>query len=357
MKSFLASLTILTAAALMVGCGKSADSFSLLSDGSSYKQNATYVPRKVDILWVIDNSGSMASSQANLAAHFQSFIQNFQNAGSDFHMAVTTSDAYMAPYYNDFTRSRIRDGVTDSDRNQHSGVFVMTPSTANLSQVFLTNITQGIRGSGDERVFSSFEETLKNSWNSSFRRTDASLAIIMVSDEDDFSHNDFTTGMNGYYFTEDYNDPTLFSIQHYMDFLTSYTATAGAGKNFTVNAITIHDDACYNQLKGSGQKKSQRYEALVAASGGTLISLCSDFTQSLQDLSKSIVQLSSKFQLNRIPVESSIVVIVDGVTVPHDAANGWIYESASNSIAFYGTAIPQAGADVVINFDPAGVKN
>jgi hypothetical protein len=346
-----------TLATLLTACGKSADSFSLLSDGSTYKQNAVYTPRKVDILWVIDNSGSMASSQRNLTDHFQSFIQEFQNRGSDFHMAVTTSDAYLAPYQNNYNWSRIRDGVTDGTLNAHSGVFVMKPNTPNLASVFLTNITQGIKGSGDERVFSSMEETLKNSWNVDFRRPDAFLAVIMVSDEDDFSHNDFTTGMNGYYFTEDYNDPTMYTIQHYMDFLTTYTAPAGGGKNFSFNAITIYDDACLAQIGGGGQKKSIRNEQLVVASGGKLISLCSDFSQSLQELSTAIVNLSSSFQLARVPVESSIVVIVNGVNVPHDAANGWSYEPTSNSIVFTGSAVPPAGASVVINFDPAGVKN
>lgn len=358
MKSFIASLTMATTIATMVtGCGKSADSFSLLSDASSYKQNATYVPRKVDILWVIDNSGSMATSQKNLTDHFGSFIEKFVQTDSDFHMAVTTSDAYLAPYLNNFNFSRIRDGVTNGVLNQHSGVFVMKKDTPNLSSVFLTNITQGTKGSGDERAFSSFEETLQNPWNVDFRRPDAFLAVIIVSDEDDFSHNDFTTGTSGYYFTEDYNDPTMFTIQHYMDYLTNFTSTGGAGKNFSVNAITIFDDACYNQLKGNGQKKSRRYEELVTASAGTLISLCSDFSQSLQVLSESIVELSSVFALNRIPLEATIVVIVDGVTVPKDATNGWTYDAAANSIAFHGTAIPQAGADVKINFDPAGVKN
>ncbi len=358
MKSFLASLTVVTAATLIVGCGKSADSFSLLSDASSYKQNSVYTPRKVDILWVIDNSGSMASSQRNLTDNFQSFIQKFLQTDSDFHMAVTTTDAFLSPYASQYSAySRIRDGVTNQDMNNHSGVFVMRKDTPNLNSVFLTNVTQGIRGSGDERAFSSMETTLNDSWNASFRRPDAFLAVIIVSDEDDFSHNDLTTGMNGYYFTENYSDPNMFSVQHYMDFLTNFTASAGAGTNFSVNAITIFDQVCFDQLKGNGQKFSQRYGQLVTASSGKLISLCSDFSTSLQDLSKSILELSSEFALSRIPIESTIVVTVNGVSVPQDAANGWTYKAASNSIIFHGNAIPQAGADVRINFDPAGVKN
>jgi hypothetical protein len=378
MKGLTASLKFVTvvAAVLVVGCGKSADSFSLLADGSTYKQSAVYVPRKVDVLWVIDNSGSMASSQANLASHFQAFIAKFQQSDSDFHMAVTTTDAYLAPYskrnstgvttfpYADF--NRIRDGVTNVDMSQHSGVFVITKTTADLQNVFIKNITQGTKGSGDERALSSFEETLKNSWNSAFRRPDAFLAVIIVSDEDDFSHNDLASVDDTYLFSESYTgytDPRtnvfvpMTPIQHYVDYLASLTTTAGSGKNFSVNAISIFDQNCLDQLQNGQQKLNQRYSQLVDATGGQKISLCSDFSQSLQSLSQSIVELTSAFALSRIPNVSTIVVTVDGASVANSATNGWTYDSASNSIVFHGAALPQNGANVAINFDPAGVKN
>lgn len=360
MKSRLATLSI-AASVLFTACGKGADSFSLLADASSYKQNAQYIPRKVDILWVVDNSGSMANSQAALANNFSSFINKFIQTDSDFRMAVTTTDAFLAPYhqanqpsvfpYKDY--SLIRDGAGST----HSGVFVMDKTTPNKSDVFLKNIKQGINGSGDERAFSSFVETLKDTRNSAFRRPDAFLAVIIVSDEDDFSHNDGTNGMNTYNFMENYNDPSMFSIQYYMDYLTNFTAAAGAGKNFSVNTISILDQACLDQLKNSAQRIGQRYIQLADASGGQKISLCSDFSQSLQVLSQSIVELSSVFQLTREPIPETIVVTVNGVNVPQDAVNGWTYDAATMSIAFHGQGIPQAGADVRINFDPKGVKN
>lgn len=361
MNSRLTKLSIAAAALAFTACSKSADSFSLLADSSSYKQNAVYTPRKVDILWVIDNSGSMETSQTNLANNFPAFINKFVATGSDFRMAVTTTDAYLAPYhkanqptvfdYKDY--SLIRDGAGST----HSGVFVIDPSTPNISDVFLKNIKQGINGSGDERAFSSFEATLSDARNSAFRRPDAFLAVIVVSDEDDFSHNDNTNGMNTYNFMENYNDPTMYSIQHYMDFLTNFTAAAGASKNFSVNSISIVDSTCLNKLQNGAQKIGQRYMALASASGGKATSLCNDFSDSLKVLADAIVDLSSEFKLTREPIESTIVVTVNGVTVPNDATNGWTYNASAISISFHGSAVPAAGADVRINFDPKGVKN
>jgi hypothetical protein len=50
--------------------------------------------RQVDILWVVDSSGSMAPKQARLAANFQGFINQLVSANPpiDFHIAVTTTD-------------------------------------------------------------------------------------------------------------------------------------------------------------------------------------------------------------------------------------------------------------------------
>jgi hypothetical protein len=364
-----ATLSLSAAAVLFMACGKSADSFSLLADGSSFKQNSAYVPRKVDVLWVIDNSGSMATSQQKLASNFKAFIRRFTGGNTDFRMAVTTTDAYLVPYYNDttdptqprYSLARLRPGK-DLSNNLH---YTMDPSTPDLENVFLTAIQQGISGAGDERAFSSFEQALSSPLNTGFHRPGAFLSVIIVSDEDDFSHNDLSDDpanrMKKYYFSENYNDPNMYSITKYTDFLKQFTAGDGAGKNFSVNSISSIDEACATILRNgqanAAQKVSHRYFSLVDATGGVKGSLCSDFGQTLDIISGSILNLSSVFQLNRVPNPDTIVIYVNGVVVPPGAVDGWTYDAATNSISFNGTAIPAAGADVNITFDPAGVKN
>ena len=48
--------------------------------------------RKLDILFVVDNSGSMAQEQANLARNFPVLMQELVSAGADLHIAVVSSD-------------------------------------------------------------------------------------------------------------------------------------------------------------------------------------------------------------------------------------------------------------------------
>ena len=50
------------------------------------------VDKKVDVLLVVDNSGSMGEEQANLAANFAPFINTLEAAGADYRIALTTTD-------------------------------------------------------------------------------------------------------------------------------------------------------------------------------------------------------------------------------------------------------------------------
>ena len=55
-------------------------------------------PVGVDVLWVVDNSGSMSEEQGQVVANFQDFINEFISLGLDYHMAVVTTDMDDANY-------------------------------------------------------------------------------------------------------------------------------------------------------------------------------------------------------------------------------------------------------------------
>ncbi len=335
-----------------IGCGKSTDSFSLSPEAENYKQVADITQRKVDILWVIDNSGSMNTSQTALATYFSSFVQRFQNYDYDFHIGVTTTDAYKFYFTGAPAWARLRDGTAST----HSGVFVIDPLTPDLIPTFQTNIKQGIKGSGDERAFQSIEAALNTDDNINgdlnFRREDAYLAIIIVSDEDDFSQTDppgTTTS------TQDYDDPRLFKVEHYVNFLDKLTNSLPYLRSYSVSAITVLDDACLNKLKAGGRKIAERYIGLVDQTGGTKASICADFSESLSFLSDKILELTSVFKLNREPLVESIRVFVDGILVEKDEKNGWSYDPLGNQVIFHGNAIPANGAGVRVAYDPVTV--
>jgi hypothetical protein len=339
--------------ALLAACG-SDTGFKLDSESSVFQQNVTRTQVKVDILWVIDNSGSMENSQNNVADNFQAFIDQFLQTNFDFQMAVTTTDAYRADLVADpdeaFKLARFRDGT---DATSYSGVKVITRDTPDLENTFITNILQGINGSGDERSLQSIRTALSMQENldDNFPRQDALLAVIVLTDEADGS--DMTPDPG--------NDPDWFQDKDYYDFLYNITGSQPDNLNFMFNTIGILDQACLNYLNTVetqfiGRGIAQRNIALSDMTGGYKGSLCDDFSDVMSGISDSIIEKSTAFKLDRQPALDTMVVTIDGVVIPMDPENGWTYDPDTMLVQFHGSAVPDADAVVFIEFDPAGLK-
>lgn len=344
--------------ATALGCDKPVESFSLLGASSAFKQSVAYVPRKIDILWVVDSSGSMYTSQTNLANNFTQFINEFQTKGFDFSMAVTHSGAYYDYYYGTTTRSRFCTGPVVSTQactgtgTSYSGINVMNTLTSNLTSVFTKNVKVGTNGTGDERAFSSFEKALSNSANTGFRRPGAYLAVIIVSDEDDFSHNDWGSGTSSYFSIFDQNDARLTPISYFQDVLNTNTGSTAetARDNYAVHTISVLDTVC---RASTGTYLSQRYQQMATATGGISASICAPMSDVLTELGQKTVELASVFQLEREPWPNTINVTVNGVNVAQSTDCGWSYTESTWTIRFHGAAcVPPADADVRIFFEP-----
>ena len=57
--------------------------------------------------------------------------------------------------------------------------------------------------------------------------------------------------------------------------------------------------------------------------------------------------LAKSFVLSLLPIEDSISVTVNGITI-----TDWYYEPANNSVYFFETSIPPAGSEIVITYSP-----
>lgn len=349
-------------AMIQTACGNGNTTYSLLSDGQTFNQASSTVNTKIDVLWIIDNSGSMASSQQNLATNFPAFISKFTEKSFDFQLATNASDAYltMSPMWDSYygmiptpsyyegqsqsLKGKFRDGAGGS----HSGFFVLNPTTPNLNQNFVINATLGTSGRGDERSLQSMEATFLSPHNNGFVRSSQGsfLAVIILTDEDDFS-NSTTTAYESYV-------PQLTPISYYVSLLDAVTGTSGASKRYNVNTISVPDQACLNSIFNGAQKIGTRVQAIADATGGKKGSICGNFAADLAAIASNIVQLSTKFSLgDKKPIPSTIVVKVNGVVVP---SNGWFYEQATNSIVFNDGFTPQQGASIQVSFDPESLN-
>lgn len=382
---------------VLSACGSGDPNFSLLPETDVFQQSTSSFNNKIDIIWMIDASGTMVNHQSNLANNFSDFINGFVGQGYDYNMVVTGVDSWVREYnYNAGTCSsnpnpsqnpntmyrssadcdptlanfgqltHFRDGDIYGSRSgtpgSRSGVYLLTSAMppATVMSTFAINIRTGTRGDGAaEAGLQSLRSVLRRNSDGSvgyggethtalanFRRPDAFLAVIIVSDEEDQSRKQ---NLTNYATDQEY-------VDEFVAFMDGYTGGVPGNRKYNVNGIILDDiDNCSYGLHAQATQ-GDRYMAVADATDGIVGSICStDFSQQLNDIAEQIITLSSRFQLSREPVMGSIVVTVNGVNVPQAAVNGWTYvaEGGFHYIEFHGTAVPAQGANIVIDYDPA----
>jgi hypothetical protein len=159
--------------------------------------------RNVDIVFVIDNSGSMQEEQANLARNFPVFMDELAGLqGADFQIASVSSDLGAGvmsaqqgcgPAGGDrgvFCNVRGNDFCARCGVDVTRGRFLRTvnPNYAgNIRNVFTCMSTFGTGGCGFEHSLGSLRAALLAPENAGFVRKDAYLAFVILTDEDDCS--------------------------------------------------------------------------------------------------------------------------------------------------------------------------
>ncbi len=185
--------------------------------------------QKMDVLFVIDNSGSMAQEQANLIANFPGFITVLNNSGLDYRVAVTTTGRDYT-----YSMSTPLGSIPQSQDGGDNGT-MLKPASCNMtkrwidksdpdpSMAFSCVANVGTSGPSDEMPLSAmrdaFEERMADGTNAGFRRTDALLAVVFLTDEEDCSYEQSVTLGLGQSLCSSMQEP----VQNYVTFLDTYT--------------------------------------------------------------------------------------------------------------------------------------
>src|ERR1700704_246022 len=169
------------------------------------------VNRDLDLLFLIDDSPSMADKQANLAENFPKFIDVLRSIPGglpNVHIGVVTSDMgtqgpppSTGPSIGGGAAGtctdRGKDGVLQTFAQPVTGLFLSdiadpvtgkrNPNyTGDLATVFGGIATgAGNLGCGFEQHLAAIQRALTNSANGDFLRPTAYLGIIIIADEDD----------------------------------------------------------------------------------------------------------------------------------------------------------------------------
>ena len=239
--------------------------------------------RMVDVLLVIDSSGSMEEEQERLARNFEAFIQAFVDARVDYHVGVITTDL----------RNQEQAGHLLGD------VRYITPETPDAADVFAANVMVGTNGSGLEMGLEAaalaLSEPLVSTYNAGFLRDGASLSVVAFSDEDDMSPG---------------------SVDDYLNFFASLKGDRAYRDHTLMNVSAVVGDVPYGCVAPDGTGEASagtRYYFAAQATDGVTASICAgDFTPIVEALGLDLSGLREEFPLTRCARPETLEVIVEG---------------------------------------------
>jgi hypothetical protein len=176
-------------------------------------QDSFVLPAAVetDILFVIDDSGSMAEEQADVSAALTTFVQALDASpvANDYQIGVTNTSVTRFDPEATTTYTTYAGGVNDGlafpagrliavdasgAYSYTSGPRIVSPSSGTFIEDFQRNVLVGTDGSGKEQPFLAARLALEAAGpggaNDGFLRQGARLAVIFISDEDDCTDPD-----------------------------------------------------------------------------------------------------------------------------------------------------------------------
>jgi hypothetical protein len=96
---------------------------------------------------------------------------------------------------------------------------------------------------------------------------------------------------------------------------------------------------------GNSAEAGTGYDEAVDSTGGVFLSICSDWSTSVEALADASVTVFT-FELTRNAADSTIVVTVNG----REARSGWSYDAATNAVVFEEGSAPAEGDVVVVTY-------
>jgi hypothetical protein len=289
------------------------------ADGPARDEFTQLEGPKADILWVIDNSCSMFDEQARLIQNLSGFVALADSINSDYQMAVTVTDAFSS--------------LAGTFEECYPHPRVIGNTYARRENAFRCLFEVGINGSGREAGLGAARQALLRAQagtsiplnpNVGFLRDDASLAIVVMSDEEDQS---------------------IESQALLRDYFWSVKGPSRVKLHAIAGPVTGPCPTDRNIAPGI------RYKRMTEDTGGQYFSICeADWGPVLEGLGLNVFTPLSEWQLSQAAVPSSVTVVVDGVPVPWDAVNGFVYDASSNTVRFNGTSVPRPSAQIDVEY-------
>ncbi len=255
----------------------------------------------VDILFVVDNSGSMNSHQKTLSDNIDKFIDGFgKKATFDYHIGVITSDM-----------------PRDAGQLWGTPSFI-TSKTPDGLKVLKKNVMVGTNGHWNEEfyapIFLALGPNLAKSTNAGFLRENALLVIFIITDTNDLGFSSYGSKM--------IDGPGLWS---------ELVKLKGGEENILIYGVL--NDKTETRCDAYGEDPVNLREFLVL-SKGIRYDLCDpNFGARLAEASLVVQsRIPRTILLRQVPLENTIVVTYGSQIIPNDFDKGWTYNPAKNSL-------------------------
>ena len=299
----------------------------------------------VDIIWVMDESGSMSTERAAIAANAAKFFTAAKNAGLDFRMGVTNvcnpSGSWkgaVGKFCSKISTNTNDDGGVDR---------FLLPTEANIFAACINN-PPGFEGGSEYGLLNAKEAVdrhLPRAASSAAKiRKGAQVVIIVVTDEVPVSMlspigsgnvNKCTLPAANQANLDKALKPTLDYFKGIKDPETKvnyFHAIAGVCKN-TCQAQVAHG-----------------YNEVAKAFNGKVYDVCAkDLSAGITQIINGILTTSSQIVLKHKPISGSLRVAVNKAVVPRSLLKGFDYKLATNSLTFISTTVGK-GSTVVASY-------
>ena len=293
---------------------------------------------EADIIWVMDESGSMNDNRYDIAKNAATFYAKAKAAGLDFRMGVTGVKApgtgvVPGKFCSRSSTDKYDDGGDDrflkpAEKATFDGCITNPPYYEGGKEFGLSNLYEAI-----------LRHLPRKANDATKIRPNAHLAIIVATDEapQELKPGGFFLGKDGFL---DYNDYRGAACQLTKDKQTKVDALIKPilelvlGKSNKEGKATVHllGGLCNNACKA---EYPRGYEDLVKATTGQAGDICQpNLGSTLQLIINSISATASPRTLKHVPISSTLTVEVQGLALPRSRVSGFMYNPAGNSLTF-----------------------
>lgn len=335
MKTLLKVMTTLILATGLSSCSPTATGFTLPTETVDFT-GGVVLNKKVDILFVVDNTPSMIQHQQNISAQLPGMTSALNALKMDYRFAVTTTS---------MASGTVNACAPLSRKLQGSPAYLTEKNIGSLPDRFVVGSAGCQREAGLDAMAWVTSPAYLNSISSDFMRTDALFVVIFISDEQDQSSefgdgtkDDFVKLLNQR--KPAFDDGSRAWIANYIGTLSMNNTCDGGGGSSSVGS---------------------NYVRLVDASMGVKSALCNlDLAVAVSNIKARIVDHLQSYRFKEEPNKTSIAVTIGGKAIHESETDGWTLEKEIRAdgkdqwiLKFHGTAIPPADVPVNVVYKPA----